>query len=70
MFILHLFQGEQISYLAFALGSPTLEVTKGELQCRGLGMDVHSYDENGKPIIGKKENSYAHQHFPQCLCTF
>ena len=40
----------------FALGAPTLPVWRGELQCRGLGMDVDIYDEHGKPeILGKGE---------------
>ncbi len=34
----------------FALGSPTLPVWRGELQCRGLGMRVDVYDDDGKPI--------------------
>jgi acetoacetyl-CoA synthetase len=34
----------------FALGSPTLPVYRGELQCRGLGMAVNVYDDEGLPI--------------------
>jgi acetoacetyl-CoA synthetase len=34
----------------FALGSPILPVYRGELQCRGLGMAVNVYDDEGKPI--------------------
>jgi len=34
----------------FALGLPTLPVWRGELQCRGLGMRVDVYDDDGKPI--------------------
>ncbi len=34
----------------FALGCPTLPVWRGELQCRGLGMQVDVYDDAGKPI--------------------
>ncbi|MFZ2854992.1 MAG: acetoacetate--CoA ligase [Rhodocyclaceae bacterium] len=34
----------------FALGSPTLPVYRGELQCRGLGMAVAVYDDEGKAI--------------------
>jgi acetoacetyl-CoA synthetase len=34
----------------FALGNPLLPVYRGELQCRGLGMKVAIYDEQGKPI--------------------
>jgi acetoacetyl-CoA synthetase len=35
----------------FALGNPMGPVYAGELQCRGLAMDVHAFDENGKPVI-------------------
>ncbi|HCZ15688.1 MAG TPA: acetoacetate--CoA ligase, partial [Candidatus Accumulibacter sp.] len=34
----------------FALGSPILPVYRGELQCRGLGMAVAVYDDDGRPI--------------------
>jgi acetoacetyl-CoA synthetase len=34
----------------FALGNPTLPVWRGELQCRGLGLAVDVYDDDGKPI--------------------
>ncbi len=34
----------------FALGCPTLPVWRGELQCRGLGMQVDVYDDDGRPI--------------------
>ena len=34
----------------FALGCPTRPVWRGELQCRGLGMKVEAYDEDGKSI--------------------
>ena len=54
----------------FALGSPTLEVTKGELQCRGLGMDVHSYDEKGHPIIGEKGELVCTSAFPSMPVYF
>ena len=54
----------------FALGSPTLEVTIGELQCRGLGMDVHSYDEKGQPIIGEKGELVCISAFPSMPVYF
>jgi len=38
----------------FALGVPILPVCRGELQARGLGMAVESWDENGVPRIGVK----------------
>ncbi len=34
----------------FALGNPTLPVYRGELQCRGLGMAVEVYDDDGQPV--------------------
>ena len=54
----------------FALGSPTLEVTIGELQCRGLGMDVHSYDKKGHPIIGEKGELVCTSAFPSMPVYF
>ncbi len=38
----------------FALGNPMLSVYSGELQCRGLGMKMEAFDENGKPVVGQK----------------
>ena len=32
----------------FVLGDPTLPVWRGEIQCRGLGMEVDVFDENGQ----------------------
>ena len=40
----------------FTLGCPTRPVRSGELQCRGLGMKVEAFDEDGKPLAaGSKE---------------
>jgi acetoacetyl-CoA synthetase len=38
----------------FALGNPMGPVYSGELQCRGLGMKVEAFDENGKPVIDQQ----------------
>ncbi len=38
----------------FALGNPLLPVYRGELQCRGLGMQVEVYDEQGHSVQGRK----------------
>jgi acetoacetyl-CoA synthetase len=48
----------------FALGSPTLPVWRGELQCRGLGMDVDTFDEAGKPVTGTKGELVCKSPFP------
>ncbi len=38
----------------FALGNPILPVYAGELQCRGLGMKIAAFDDEGKPVINQK----------------
>ncbi len=38
----------------FALGNPMGPVYAGELQCRGLAMDVNAFDENGKSVINRQ----------------
>jgi len=38
---------------AFIGGVPLLPVYRGELQCRALGAAVQSYDDQGRPLIGK-----------------
>ena len=38
----------------FALGNPMDSVYAGELQCRGLGMKVEAFDENGKPVYNQQ----------------
>ena len=38
----------------FALGNPMAPVYAGELQCRGLGMKVEAFDENGRPVIDQQ----------------
>ncbi len=34
----------------FVLGNPTMPVWRGEIQCRGLGMAVDVFDEEGMPV--------------------
>jgi acetoacetyl-CoA synthetase len=38
----------------FALGNPMGPVYEGELQCRGLGMKVESFDEHGRSVLNRK----------------
>jgi acetoacetyl-CoA synthetase len=38
----------------FADANPALPVYRGELQCRSLGLAVEVYDEDGKPVVGRK----------------
>ncbi len=48
----------------FALGSPVLPVRRGELQCRGLGMDVAVFDEAGAAVTGAKGELVCRSAFP------
>ncbi len=54
----------------FMLGNPTLPVYKGEIQCRGLGMDVDSFDDFGKSIIGKQGELVCKSAFPSMPIYF
>jgi acetoacetyl-CoA synthetase len=38
----------------FALGNPMGPVYAGELQCKGLGMKVEAFDENGNSVINRQ----------------
>lgn len=48
----------------FMLLCPILPVHRGEIQCRGLGMDVHAYDEEGKSLVDKEGELVCVQTFP------
>jgi acetoacetyl-CoA synthetase len=48
----------------FALGAPVLPVWRGELQCRGLGLAVEVWDDDGKPVRGKKGELVCTMPFP------
>jgi len=54
----------------FALGNPMGPVYEGELQCRGLGMKVFAYDENGTPVIGKQGELVCTAPFPSMPIYF
>ncbi|MFQ6613269.1 MAG: acetoacetate--CoA ligase [Fidelibacterota bacterium] len=54
----------------FALGSPLLPVRRGELQCRGLGMKVEAFDENGRSVLGKKGELVCTRAFPSMPVYF
>ncbi len=54
----------------FALGNPIGPVYTGELQCRGLGMKVYAYDENGKPVVGQQGELVCTAPFPSMPIFF
>ncbi|KRW58138.1 acetoacetate--CoA ligase [Pseudomonas sp. TTU2014-080ASC] len=47
----------------FALGNPVLPVYTGELQCKGLGMDVQVWNEGGQSVLGEKGELVCARHF-------
>jgi len=54
----------------FALGNPTLPVHRGELQCRGLGMKVFSFDSSGQAKLNKKGELVCTAPFPSMPIYF
>ena len=54
----------------FGLGNPTLPVYPGELQCRGLGMAVEIWDEDGKPLQGQPGELVCVKPFPSMPVGF
>jgi acetoacetyl-CoA synthetase len=54
----------------FALGCPILPVWRGELQCRGLGMKVEVWNDDGKPVRGEKGELVCTTPFPSMPTGF
>lgn len=54
----------------FALGNPIGPVYAGELQCRGLGMNVQAFDSEGKPVVDQKAELVCTAPFPSMPLYF
>jgi acetoacetyl-CoA synthetase len=54
----------------FALGNPMGPVYAGELQCRGLAMDVRAFDETGNEIINEQGELVCCKPFPSMPIYF
>jgi acetoacetyl-CoA synthetase len=54
----------------FVLGSPTLPVWRGEIQCPGLGMRVEVFDEAGHPLREAKGELVCTAPFPSMPLGF
>jgi len=54
----------------FALGCPILPVRRGELQCKGLGMQVEIFDDNKRPVVEKKGELVCSGPFPSMPIYF
>ncbi|ANQ85313.1 acetoacetyl-CoA synthetase [Azoarcus olearius] len=48
----------------FVLGNPVLPVWRGEIQCRGLGLAVDVWDDEGRPVRGEKGELVCARPFP------
>ena len=54
----------------FALGNPLLPVWRGELQCRGLGLKVEVFNNDGQPVRGEKGELVCTAPFPSMPVGF
>ncbi|MEW6261633.1 MAG: acetoacetate--CoA ligase [Thermodesulfobacteriota bacterium] len=54
----------------FALGNPIGPVHAGQLQCRGLGMKVKAYNEEGRPVVGRTGELVCEAAFPSMPIYF
>jgi acetoacetyl-CoA synthetase len=54
----------------FALGCPIRPVHRGEIQCRGLGMRVDIFDDNGHPLRAKQGELVCTAPFPSMPVGF
>jgi acetoacetyl-CoA synthetase len=54
----------------FVLGCPILPVRRGEIQCRGLGVDVDVFDDNGQSLQGEKGELVCKAPFPSMPIGF
>ena len=54
----------------FALGNPLLPVWSGELQCKGLGMDVQVWNDDGQRVFEEKGELVCARHFPSMPVAF
>ena len=54
----------------FVLGNPIGPVWRGEIQCRGLGMNVEVWNDEGRPVVGEKGELVSAAPFPSMPVEF
>jgi len=54
----------------FVLGNPTLPVRRGEIQCRGLGMAVEFFDDDGNALLEQRGELVCTKPFPSAPVGF
>ncbi|CUS48831.1 MAG: acetoacetate-CoA synthetase AcsA [Idiomarinaceae bacterium HL-53] len=54
----------------FALGNPILPVYRGQLQCKGLGLAVNVYNDQGEAVLSEKGELVCEAPFPSMPTGF
>ena len=54
----------------FVLGNPTLPVVRGQIQCKGLGMDVRVFSDQGTSVLDKPGELVCTSAFPSMPVGF
>ena len=54
----------------FVVGNPAAPVHRGEIQCLGLGLDVHAFDDEGRSVVGEKGELVCTRAFPSMPVGF
>ena len=54
----------------FVVGNPVAPVHRGEIQCLGLGLDVHAFDDDGRSVMGEKGELVCTRAFPSMPVGF
>ena len=54
----------------FVVGNPAAPVHRGEIQCLGLGLDVHAFDNDGRSVMGEKGELVCTRAFPSMPIGF
>jgi len=54
----------------FVLGNPLLPVWRGEIQCKGLGLAIEVFDEQGRSLEGEKGELVCTRPFPSMPVGF
>ena len=54
----------------FVVGNPAAPVHRGEIQCLGLGLDVHAFDEEGRSVVREKGELVCTRAFPSMPVGF
>ena len=54
----------------FQIGNPVLPVYRGELQCRGLGLSIEVFNDDGESVVNEKGEMVCTKPFPSIPIYF